>query len=142
MAEYIAGIDSLRPIPAPVFEKCVELLKTYFIVGGMPEPVSAWLDTKDVGLTEKIQKEILAAYFDRIEDSRSMPNSIQTIDRGGREMNNTAGKRTDKPMDSPTAEKEPTAFEPPRIATIGGEAIRAEIGPAQMCSPSPCPLAP
>ena len=62
LAEYIAGIDSLRPIPAPVFEKCVELLKTYFIVGGMPEPVSAWLDTKDVGLTEKIQKEILAAY--------------------------------------------------------------------------------
>ena len=33
-------------------------------------------------------------------------------------------------------------FEPPMVTTFGGEEIRAEIGPAQMCSPSPCPLSP
>ena len=34
------------------------------------------------------------------------------------------------------------AFEPPMARTFRGEDIRAEIGPAQMCSPSPCPLSP
>ena len=34
------------------------------------------------------------------------------------------------------------AFEPPMARTFRSEEIRAEIGPAQMCSPSPCPLSP
>ncbi len=33
-------------------------------------------------------------------------------------------------------------FEPPAARTFSGEQIRDEIGPAQMCSPSPCPLSP
>ena len=33
-------------------------------------------------------------------------------------------------------------FEPPEAKTFGSGEIRAEIGPAQMCSPTPCPLAP
>ena len=33
-------------------------------------------------------------------------------------------------------------FEPPEAKTFCSGEIRAEIGPAQICSPSPCPLAP
>ena len=33
-------------------------------------------------------------------------------------------------------------FEPPVVATFSGKEIIEEIGPAQMCSPSPCPLSP
>ncbi len=33
-------------------------------------------------------------------------------------------------------------FEPPLVRTVTSTEIQAEIGPAQMCSPSPCPLSP
>ena len=33
-------------------------------------------------------------------------------------------------------------FEPPMVRTFTGKEIQAEIGPAQMCSPSPCPVSP
>ncbi len=41
-----------------------------------------------------------------------------------------------------TKSKEVAGFVPPAARTFSGEQIRAEIGPAQMCSPSPCPLSP
>ena len=33
-------------------------------------------------------------------------------------------------------------FEIPSVRTFTGNEIKTEIGPAQMCSPSPCPLSP
>ena len=62
MADYLEKVDSSETIPLPLFNKCIELLKTYFIVGGMPEPLATWLNTKDIHLTEKTQKEIIQAY--------------------------------------------------------------------------------
>ncbi len=38
--------------------------------------------------------------------------------------------------------KKSDRFEIPSVRTFTGNEIKSEIGPAQMCSPSPCPLAP
>lgn len=62
LVEYLQNMEPTTSVPLPIFNKCVELLKTYFLVGGMPEPLATWIDTRDIERTEKKQKEILQAY--------------------------------------------------------------------------------
>lgn len=46
-----------------IFEsKLINYLKNYYIVGGMPEVVEKWVETKDVEQVEKIQDIILNSY--------------------------------------------------------------------------------
>ena len=53
-----------RPI-LPLYEEPYKrLLKEYYVVGGMPEAVKTWIDTKDFEEVERVQKEILDDYAD------------------------------------------------------------------------------
>lgn len=62
LADLCASTNSAEPIPAPLFERLTELLKTYFLTGGMPEPVAIWSDTRDISLVERALKAILRSY--------------------------------------------------------------------------------
>lgn len=53
-----------RPVPDLYSVPMIELLKNYYIVGGMPEAVKTWLDTKDYKEVEEVQNEILKDYAD------------------------------------------------------------------------------
>ncbi len=53
-----------RPIPELYSIPMEKLLKTYFIVGGMPEVVSEWIKTGDFQMVDEIQEEILRDYAD------------------------------------------------------------------------------
>lgn len=44
-------------------DKLKELLRTYYIVGGMPEAVNAYIDTADVRGARRVQDQILADYM-------------------------------------------------------------------------------
>jgi len=63
LLQHIAD-EVVRPEPiAEVFaDRLRNHLKTYYIIGGMPEAVSVWLETKDVGELESVQQGILALY--------------------------------------------------------------------------------
>ena len=63
LIDYISALTTATPLPAAIFNKLANYLKTYFITGGMPEPVSVWLNTGDVADVQKTQKEILNAYL-------------------------------------------------------------------------------
>lgn len=43
-------------------EKCIDLLKTYFFVGGMPEAVNAYIENRDLGEVRRIQENLLFGY--------------------------------------------------------------------------------
>ena len=66
-SKYIEGVRKL-----PVERKLSELytgplekyLKNYYIVGGMPEAVSTWVDTHDYKAVEEVQDRILKDYAD------------------------------------------------------------------------------
>lgn len=51
-----------------------DLLKEYLLVGGMPEVVQTWLDTKSIEATERIQEFILQSY--RADFSKYADNSL------------------------------------------------------------------
>ena len=54
-----------------------ELLKYYFFIGGMPEVVSTWIETKDFNEVRRIQKELLITY----ENDISKHTTAETANR-------------------------------------------------------------
>lgn len=49
-------------MPAIFSEKYVDYLKKYFIIGGMPTAVNAWMETKDFSVVSEEQRKLLFSY--------------------------------------------------------------------------------
>lgn len=62
LVEFMNSIERIENIPDIFFNMLSEKLKAYFIVGGMPEVVSAWINDKDMEIVNKIQEDILTSY--------------------------------------------------------------------------------
>ncbi len=52
------------PLLQPLHEKLVEYLRTYLLVGGMPEAVAQWVETHDYLRCQSVQDDILVTYED------------------------------------------------------------------------------
>ncbi len=59
MLEEISICD---PIAEPHHEQLIQLLKLYFIIGGMPKPVFRYVETEDLNFVRETQEDILKAY--------------------------------------------------------------------------------
>lgn len=62
LVEYMKSIKNIENIPDIFFNQLEEKLKAYFIIGGMPEAISVWVNEKDIELVNKVQENILKAY--------------------------------------------------------------------------------
>jgi len=51
-------------LPNIVHNECLKLMREYFVLGGMPETLKAWLDTRSFLECEKVQQSILTTYRD------------------------------------------------------------------------------
>ena len=65
-----------RPVPELYSAPMKKLLKEYYIVGGMPEAVKTWIETRDLEEVEEVQNEILNDYAD--DFSKHVPASEVT----------------------------------------------------------------
>ncbi len=63
LVEFIEGIDRIEPLSEPVMNKLNEYLREYYLVGGMPEAVQNWVDTKELGPLVNVQENIINAYY-------------------------------------------------------------------------------
>ena len=50
------------PLPMPLHEKLTSLLRTFMLVGGMPEAVAKWVETHDYLLCQEVQDDIITGY--------------------------------------------------------------------------------
>lgn len=62
LLEYIEDQKIIEPLPLNLHEKLLTYFKEYLFVGGMPEAVSAYIDTHNVYKVREIQTSILSAY--------------------------------------------------------------------------------
>ncbi len=62
LVEFMKSLKEIKEIPKIFEDELIEKLKTYFIVGGMPEVVYSWANDKDISKVNKIQKNILDSY--------------------------------------------------------------------------------
>ena len=56
--------SSSQPLPQPLYEKLVDLTRTFMLVGGMPEAVAKWVETHDYLACQEIQDDIVVTYED------------------------------------------------------------------------------
>lgn len=56
--------SSSAPLPEPLHEKLIKLLRTYMLVGGMPEVVAKWVETQDFLQCQEVQDDIIVSYED------------------------------------------------------------------------------
>ena len=54
--------DEKKPVDAYVHQKMMQLLNLYLLIGGMPAPVQAYIDTNDMQRVLQEQRSILALY--------------------------------------------------------------------------------
>jgi hypothetical protein len=55
---------SATPLPTPLHNKLVNYMRTYMLVGGMPEVVAKWAETHDYLQCQEIQDDIIVSYED------------------------------------------------------------------------------
>ncbi len=53
-----------KHIPQTLHEKCMDLYHQYCLIGGMPEAVQTWLDSRDLQECIKVQHDLLSTYRD------------------------------------------------------------------------------
>ena len=51
-------------IPRPLHDKYLDLLRQYCVVGGLPEAVSAYVQTRDFARVSRVQQSVVATYRD------------------------------------------------------------------------------
>lgn len=84
LVEAMRETKEIRRIPKIFEDQLIEKLKTYYIIGGMPEVVYSWVNDKDIEKVNKIQKNILVSYendFSKHTDAREA-NKISLIWNG------------------------------------------------------------
>lgn len=59
---FLEEYQTHNPLPNPIHEKLIQLLKMYFFVGGMPEAVAEYAKSEKLNIVREIQEEILNAY--------------------------------------------------------------------------------
>lgn len=63
-----------RSLVAPLHEKLIQLLRTYMIVGGMPEVVARWVEKHDFLQCLELQDDIISGYEDDFPKYRKRVN--------------------------------------------------------------------
>ena len=62
LIEELFKITDFEALPEIIHEKALELFKMYLFLGGMPEVVQNYIDTKNIVAARKIQNDILQSY--------------------------------------------------------------------------------
>lgn len=60
--EFLDRLTLEQAVDLPVHERLLELVRLYFLVGGMPEVVKAYRDSQSIEVCEKVQNRILNTY--------------------------------------------------------------------------------
>lgn len=64
LKEYISKYKNLTQIPAAIHNELLELIRKYFLIGGMPAVVSSYIKNMDILRCQSIQNLIIETYMD------------------------------------------------------------------------------
>lgn len=64
LREYISDGENLKMIPDAIHKKLNELLRKYFLLGGMPAVLKEYLESGDILKCQKIQHSLIETYVD------------------------------------------------------------------------------
>lgn len=62
LRDYLEQLTTLTPLPDAFHEKLMSYLRLYIYIGGMPEAVLQYVNSKNLNLVREVQLEILSSY--------------------------------------------------------------------------------
>jgi hypothetical protein len=62
LVDFLTQLKTPEPLPTPIHDELLVLLKKYLFIGGMPEAVAEYIKTENILSVRKIQQDILDAY--------------------------------------------------------------------------------
>lgn len=76
LAELINGASPSRPLPQPIHEQAVRLLRVFLVLGGMPAVVAQYCDDKNLLECQNILSELILSFRDDFSKYRKrVPSS-------------------------------------------------------------------
>jgi predicted AAA+ superfamily ATPase len=72
LRQMLQELREVEPLPDMFHARLIELLRIYYVTGGMPEPVRIFLETNDIERSREAQKSILTSYL--LDFSKHVPN--------------------------------------------------------------------
>ncbi len=90
-----AALKQLQTIPLKTFahDKLLKLFHTYALIGGMPEIVKEYAETKDITSLSSLYDSLIASYIDDVEKYAHTNNQMQVIRHVIKASYVEAGKR-------------------------------------------------
>jgi len=92
---FLEEYSTYEPLPGPLHEKLIDLLKMYFFVGGMPEAVAEYAKNENVNTVREIQMEILNAY-ERDFAKHAPPSEIMKVTTVWKQVHRQLAKENKK----------------------------------------------
>jgi predicted AAA+ superfamily ATPase len=92
---FLEKYQTYEPIPNPMHEKLIHLLKIYFFIGGMPEAVAEYAKRESLSVVREIQQEILSAY-EKDFAKHAPPNEIMNITTVWKQVHRQLAKENKK----------------------------------------------
>lgn len=62
LVDFLRGIETVTSLPDAFFNPLLEKLRIFFLTGGMPEAVLAWVEERDVESVQSILSDLLDLY--------------------------------------------------------------------------------
>lgn len=90
-----SAFQQLHKTPLPDFakDKLMQLFHTYALIGGMPEIVNKYAESKDLTALSTVYESIIVGYLDDVEKYASSNSQVQVIRHAIRASYGEAGKR-------------------------------------------------
>ena len=82
LVDYMNSVTKIEKIPDIIYDQLNEKLKSYYIIGGLPEVVNIWVTTKNIEKVNTIQNQILNGYendFGKHSDEVNINRKIYII---------------------------------------------------------------
>jgi len=92
---FLEEYHNYEPLPNPLHEKLIQLLKYYFFIGGMPEVIAEYVKAENINVVREIQLEILNAY-ERDFAKHAPPNEIMKITTVWKQIHRQLAKENKK----------------------------------------------
>ena len=74
-----AKFETCQPVDEFIHQKLLSLFFIYLIVGGMPDAVKIYIDTKDIREVDKVQRDIVALYKEDFSQYESEDKKLKLI---------------------------------------------------------------
>lgn len=92
---FLEEYSTFEPLPNPLHEKLISLLKLYLFIGGMPEAVADYVKNEKLNVVREIQLEILNAY-ERDFAKHAPPHEIMKITTVWKQIHRQLAKENKK----------------------------------------------